>query len=435
MAWKSDIIVLSKRVDLGDEDDRNADAAMEIFQKVCRIVHRLGGKFMTVHLGLGRKSPEGLSWERTISSLSELVSYAKGLEVRLCLENLASGWSSRPQLFEKLIRKTGAGITLDIGHARVCQSVQCRMYELEDFVIPHPDRVFNAHIYHEEVDDRHVPPECLNDIRTRLDLLLRFPATGGSSNFARMPPFSRRSKRSGNTWTTAAIQNSFRGVHLECDRKPERTMDEWKTKPSDRFILKWIKVEISARITPRLIHLQRLRPWMITLCSTTVGVFAGVVFALGSGFLAGLLAACAQVLDGVDGQFSRLTCMQSRGGAFLDSVLDRYFDAALVIGLTIYLIRLPGDLPVPFVLVMAFFAVSGSSLISYTTARAESLGIPLGKPTLASKGTRTSVIVLCGWASLFWPPAPILALAYLVVHPNIVVFRRLFIAHRYSDPL
>jgi sugar phosphate isomerase/epimerase len=126
---------------------------------------------MTVHLGLGRRSPEGLSWERTIRALADLVSYAESLGVRLCLENLASGWSSRPQLFEKLIRKTGAGITLDIGHARVCQSVQCREFELEDFALPHQDRVLNAHIYHEEVDGRHVPPACVNDIRDRLDLL------------------------------------------------------------------------------------------------------------------------------------------------------------------------------------------------------------------------------------------------------------------------
>ena len=160
-----------KGVDLGDEDDRKADEAMEVFQKVCRIVSRLEGRFMTVHLGLGRKSPEGLSWERTISALADLVSYAQGLGVHLCLENLASGWSSRPQLFEKLIRKTGAGITLDIGHARVCQSVQCQVFELEDFVLPHHERVFNAHIYHEEIDDRHVPPGCVEDIRGRLDLL------------------------------------------------------------------------------------------------------------------------------------------------------------------------------------------------------------------------------------------------------------------------
>ncbi len=211
--------------------------------------------------------------------------------------------------------------------------------------------------------------------------------------------------------------------------------DGWKTKPSDRFILKWIKINLSARLTPRLIDLQWLRPWMITLFSTTTGVFAGVVFALGCGWIAGLLAAFAQVLDGVDGQFSRLTGMQSRGGAFLDSVLDRYFDAALTIGLVIYLMRIPAGLPFPLLLIMAFLAISGGSLISYTTARAESLGIALGKPTLASKGTRTSVIVLCGWASFFWPLAPLLGLTYLAVHPNIVVCRRIFLAHRHSDPL
>ena len=49
---------------------------------------------------------------------------------------------------------------------------------------------------------------------------------------------------------------------------------------------------------------------------------------------------------------------------------------------------------------MAFLAISGGSLILYTTARAESLGIALGKPTLASKGTRTSRdSALAGWAS------------------------------------
>ncbi len=160
-----------KGVDLGDEDDRKAGAAMEVLQQACRVVSRLDGRFMTVHLGLGRKSPEGLSWDRTVDGLAELVSCAEDLGVHLCLENLASGWSSRPQLFEKLVRRSNAGITLDIGHARVCHSVQCQIFELEDFVIPHPERVFNAHIYHEEIDDRHVPPVCVDDLRERLDLL------------------------------------------------------------------------------------------------------------------------------------------------------------------------------------------------------------------------------------------------------------------------
>ncbi len=160
-----------KGVDGGDEDDRKAEEAMELFERVCRVVSRLDGSYITVHLGLGRKSPEGLSWERTVRSLAELVAYAKGLGITLCLENLASGWSSRPHLFEKLVSKSGAGITLDIGHARVCQAVRCRSFDLEDFVMPNPGRVFNAHIYHEEIDDRHVAPECVENLSSRLDLL------------------------------------------------------------------------------------------------------------------------------------------------------------------------------------------------------------------------------------------------------------------------
>ena len=211
--------------------------------------------------------------------------------------------------------------------------------------------------------------------------------------------------------------------------------NDWKTKPSDRFILKWIKLNLSARITPRLVPLEWLRPWMITLTATTLGVSAGAVFAVGWGWLAGCIAACAQVLDGVDGQFSRITGLQSKGGAFLDSVLDRYSDVALVLGMVLYLIGRHPAIPIWLLLIIGFFALSGSSQISYSSARAESLGISMGSPTLASKGTRTSIIVVCAWTSLFFPHAPLLALIYLAVHPNSVIISRLFRAHRYREPL
>ncbi len=193
--------------------------------------------------------------------------------------------------------------------------------------------------------------------------------------------------------------------------------------------MKWIKLNLCARITPGLIELKWLRPWMITVCSTAVGVSGGVLFALGCGGAAGILAAMSQLLDGVDGQFSRLAGLETKGGAFLDSVLDRYVDVSLITGMVIYLLRLPVHFSVPLLLAAGFFALCGSSLISYTTARAESLGLSMGKPTLASKGTRTSVIVLCAWASLFFPAAPLLALSYLAVHPNIVVVRRILLVH------
>jgi phosphatidylglycerophosphate synthase len=216
---------------------------------------------------------------------------------------------------------------------------------------------------------------------------------------------------------------------------PKAGVTPWQTKPSDRFVLKWIKVHLSARITPRLLTWGGLEPWMITLFSSSLGVLAGAIFALGWGWLAGCLAACAQVLDGVDGQFARITGKQSKGGAFWDSVLDRYADGAMVIGLIIYLVRLPFPLPLWALLTLGALALIGSNLISYSSARAESLGIDLGKPTLAGKGTRTSVMILCAWGSLVWPEFPILALFYLAIHPNVAVVRRLIRTSHISQPL
>lgn len=129
------------------------------------------------------------------------------------------------------------------------------------------------------------------------------------------------------------------------------------------------------------------------------------------------LTGCTAGLPGSPGSGARR--------AFWDSILDRYADGSMAIRLIIYLMRLPFPAPLGALLVLSAFALIGSNLISYSSARAESLGIDLGKPTLASKGTRTSVLILCVWGSLLWPQAPILALICLAVHPNTVVVRRL----------
>lgn len=209
----------------------------------------------------------------------------------------------------------------------------------------------------------------------------------------------------------------------------------WQTKPSDRFVLRWIKVHLSAKITPRLVGYEKLSPWMITLGSSCIGVVAGILLALGCPGTAGCVAAVAQVLDGVDGQFARLTGRQSKGGAFWDSVLDRYTDGAMVIGLSIYLIQYPTPLPPWLLAAMAAAALIGSNLISYSSSRAENLNIDLGPPTLASKGTRMSVMILGCWGAVAWPSFPILALLYLVIHTQATVIHRLRLALGAGQPL
>jgi sugar phosphate isomerase/epimerase len=163
------------QTDLGDEDPEQAAAALRTFQAVCRLVSKLQGRYVTIHIGLGRDSTLDLCWERTLRELRSLVRFAGKFWLRLCLENLAWGWTSRPELYEKLLRKSGAWSTLDIGHARVCPSVVSKQFTIADFVHPQPERICNAHVYDAEDHTGHLPPRSLADIRDRLDLLGSLP--------------------------------------------------------------------------------------------------------------------------------------------------------------------------------------------------------------------------------------------------------------------
>ncbi len=209
----------------------------------------------------------------------------------------------------------------------------------------------------------------------------------------------------------------------------------WQTKPTDRFVLRWIKRHLSARITPHLARFPGVAPWMVTAASAALGVAAGLVFGLGWGFTAGCIAAVAQVLDGVDGQLARLKGAETSWGAFWDSTLDRYADGAMLVGMAAYVAReLPG-VPLGMLIPLGAAAVIGCNLISYTTARAENLALDLGPPTLVSKGTRTALMILSAWASTFWKGAPLVALVALAVLTHIVVGLRLRRSRERGGPL
>ncbi|MBM4326708.1 MAG: CDP-alcohol phosphatidyltransferase family protein [Deltaproteobacteria bacterium] len=212
----------------------------------------------------------------------------------------------------------------------------------------------------------------------------------------------------------------------------ELSSEGWQTKSSDRFVLKWIKCNLSARITPGLLAFSWMRPWIITVGSMALGIAAGCSFAAGWGVLAGLLAGVSQILDGVDGQYARLTGAESSAGAFLDSALDRYSDGFLVLGLIVFNVH--NEFPGSLLFILGALAFTGSGLVSYTSARAESLGIDLGNPTLASKGTRTTVIAIAGILSCFLTYMPMVALCYLVLHTNLVVVWRIRMATRSVAP-
>jgi sugar phosphate isomerase/epimerase len=162
-------------MDLGNENPAEAQKAKQVFRRVCRLVSKVGGRVLTIHIGLGLSHTLDLCWERTVKGLADLVSFANHLGVRLCLENLALGWTSRPELFEKLLRTTNVWGTIDIGHAQVSPSVESRLFRVADFVMTHPERFLNAHVYHEERASGHLPPQNLSDLWERLLLLQKLP--------------------------------------------------------------------------------------------------------------------------------------------------------------------------------------------------------------------------------------------------------------------
>ena len=205
----------------------------------------------------------------------------------------------------------------------------------------------------------------------------------------------------------------------------------WKTKPTDRFVLKFIKLHISAPITLLLVRLlPGLRPAVLTISAAGLGMSGGIAFGLGFAWLGALLAALAQILDGMDGQVARLTHAASSAGALLDSVLDRYMDFFLLFGILFHCLRYSsriglGEMVVGpgWLIVLAGLAAVGSSQVSYTTARAASLNLDYRRPEYAGKGSRTAVIVVCGLLTPLWIHFPLIALLYLAVHPNLAVIR------------
>ena len=203
----------------------------------------------------------------------------------------------------------------------------------------------------------------------------------------------------------------------------------WKTKGTERFILRWVKIHLSAPLSQVFVRLHpRVRPIWLTMFAACSGVAGGFAFGLGHAWAGGLLAALAQIVDGMDGQVARLTGRESRRGAFLDSALDRYMDFALLIGILLHCLRFsshieagPVTLGPSWLIVIAGLAAVGASQVSYLTARASSLRLSYQRPELAGKGTRTAVIVIGGLLTPLWIHLPLLVLIYLAIHPNLAV--------------
>src|SRR5258707_10514284 len=139
----------------------------------------------------------------------------------------------------------------------------------------------------------------------------------------------------------------------------------------------------------RALSLARIHPNVLTALGLAINIVAAILFGKGRFLAAGLVVLGAGVFDMVDGRVARASNTATSFGAFFDSVVDRYSDMALYMGLLVYYARAGRFL----YLVLVALVMAGSVMISYTRARAESL-IPSCKVGFLERPERIVLIII-----------------------------------------
>lgn len=119
---------------------------------------------------------------------------------------------------------------------------------------------------------------------------------------------------------------------------------------------------------------SRINPNALTFIGLLMNIGCGVLFGYGMFFKAGLLMILANFFDMFDGQVARLRGRVTRFGAFFDSVIDRYSDVIVFVGIMVFYAR-SREPNATLLVALTGLALVGSVMISYSRARAESLDI------------------------------------------------------------
>src|SRR6266567_4496331 len=165
----------------------------------------------------------------------------------------------------------------------------------------------------------------------------------------------------------------------------------------------------------RALALSRIHPNVLTFLGLMINSWAAFLLAAGHFQAAALVILGAGIFDMVDGRVARETNRVTRFGGFFDSVLDRYSDLALLMGMLVYY----GSINRSLYVVLTALAMTGSVMISYTRARAENT-IPSCKVGFMERPERVVLFII---GALFDRMAPVLWV--IAVLSNITVIHRM----------
>jgi CDP-diacylglycerol--glycerol-3-phosphate 3-phosphatidyltransferase len=172
----------------------------------------------------------------------------------------------------------------------------------------------------------------------------------------------------------------------------------------------------------RVLARTGVTPNMLTLLGAALNAGVGLVIAAGYPQLGGALLILTSAFDLLDGALAKATGKGTKFGAFLDSTLDRYSEAFVLLGL----LWLAVQRNLALNIFLIYIVIVGSLLVSYTRARAEGLGLDCRVGLL---GRPERLMVLCAGLILNLTPP---ALAILAVFTHFTAVQRMVHVRRVS---
>lgn len=165
----------------------------------------------------------------------------------------------------------------------------------------------------------------------------------------------------------------------------------------------------------------KISPNSLSVFALVLGFGAGLLYFSSKPLWAGIVIIFCGLFDILDGKVAVKANQKSMFGAIFDSTLDRYSEFFIYLGLAYYFRN-------HWALWLLFFTFLGSSMVSYTRARAEGLGIvcKVGVMQRAERMVLLAFASIIGVAFSVFDPAMIGALMVIAVVSNITALQRTF---------
>ncbi len=177
-----------------------------------------------------------------------------------------------------------------------------------------------------------------------------------------------------------------------------------------------LRPQVKILLNP-LAERMRINPNIITVAGLLVSILAAYLFATGNLLLGGVFIGLSGFVDMLDGAVARKHSSTTPFGGVLDSTMDRFADAFILIGI-IY-----GGFSNWFIGILALHA---SITVSYVRARAESEGIK-ANVGIAERPERLVILMVGAFLGYFYNPiAMYVAVIIVMVLGYLTVIQRLY---------